>query len=115
MKGEEGTRKEKMSPRFFVTWAMLLRFGVSSRSRSRGARRDERGGGNGGAPGSSPLGRSCVNPLREAHTKLVPLSFSLSLLSPYSSFPSKGCRDRPHKPLAQRAVSLRFAFSPRVP
>lgn len=28
MKDEEGTREEKMSPRFFVTWAMLLRFGV---------------------------------------------------------------------------------------
>lgn len=58
-----------------------------------------------GAPGSSPLGRSCVNPLREAHTKLVSLSFSLSLLSPCSSFPSKGCRDRPYKPLAACSAS----------
>jgi len=58
-----------------------------------------------GALKSFPLGRSCVNPLREAHTKLVPLSFSLSLLSPYSSFPSKGCQDRPYEPLAARSVS----------
>lgn len=72
---------------------------------------DERGGGNDGAPGSSPLGRSCVNPLREAHTKLVSLSFSLSLLSPCSSFPSKGCRDCPYKPLAACSVSPIRVFS----
>lgn len=72
---------------------------------------DERGGGHGGAPGSSPLGRSCVNPLREAHTKLVSLSFSLSLLSPCSSFPSKGCRDCPYKPLAACSVSPIRIFS----
>lgn len=32
----------------------------------------------------SPLGRSCVNPLREAHTKLVPLA----LFPPFSLSPS---------------------------
>lgn len=75
----------------------------------------ERSGRNGEAPGSSPLGRSCVNPLREAHTKLVSLSFSLSLLSlPVPPFPRKAV-ETVRTNHWRHAVSLRFAFSPRVP
>lgn len=80
-------RGERLSPRFgrrtFVSKYLLVRGGLNGASAEEAV----------GPPGPSPLGRSCVNPLREAHTKLVPLSFCFFLSSfPVSLFSRKAIK-----------------------
>lgn len=109
-----GTRgKEGKGENVATLWAMLLHFGVSpcprgAQQRARWWRKQR------GLEVSSPLGRSCVNPLREAHTKLVPPCPSLFLLlflfSPGLSLLLKGCRDCPYKRPPGYTVSLDSRF-----